>query len=185
MARFVRFVFRKRRPAAGFDLFPFSQHLMVVGILETGRLEVAQRPRPGIHKTTVVSLRLRVAGKCAARVRSRPVRPGQAMILVVHHDPWVRAVLSDLVDSAGWTAKQASNGASGLRLAVLLQPQVIVVGPELSELRSGDLIDLLHADTRTRRIPVVAHGWIAQPGRVRYVRSQAGAGSQRYPFDFQ
>ncbi len=128
---------------------------MVVGILGVGRLGAAPKLGPGIQKTTVSSRRGRVTGNCEARVRLRSPSPGQALILVVHHDPWVRAVLSDLVTSAGWTAKHASNGASGLRLAVLLRPQVILIGPELSELRSTDLIDLLHADARTRWIPTV------------------------------
>jgi CheY-like chemotaxis protein len=86
------------------------------------------------------------------------VRPHQPLTLIVHADVWVRAILSDLLTSAGWMAQQASNGASGLRLAVLLLPEILLVGPELSEVRPRELIDVLHADARTRWIPVVALG---------------------------
>ncbi len=85
------------------------------------------------------------------------VRPHQPLILIVHADVWARAILADLLTSAGWMAKQASNGASGLRLAVLLVPEILLVG-ELSEVRPRELIDVLHADARTRWIPVVALG---------------------------
>jgi CheY-like chemotaxis protein len=80
----------------------------------------------------------------------------EQLILVVHTDTWVRRVVCNLLSSAGWATKQVSNGASGLRLAQLLQPALIVVGHELSELPLHDLIELLRADTRTKRIPIIA-----------------------------
>jgi CheY-like chemotaxis protein len=82
----------------------------------------------------------------------------QPLILVVHSDPWVWAVLSHALTLAGWATKRASNGASGLRLALDLRPDLILVGHELPELLPHDMIELLQADARTGRIPVLALG---------------------------
>ncbi len=84
------------------------------------------------------------------------------LILVVHSDPWVRTTLYDALSRAGWSVKQASNGATGARLAAQLLPRLIVVGPDLSELGASDLAELLHSQARTREILVVPIG--VQPG---------------------
>jgi ActR/RegA family two-component response regulator len=75
--------------------------------------------------------------------------------MLVHGDPWVRTVISDVLLAAGWTALHVSNGWSALRLAPVLRPSFIVIGPRLSEISAGQLIAALQADARTRRMVVI------------------------------
>jgi PleD family two-component response regulator len=79
----------------------------------------------------------------------------QPLILIVHTDMWVRAALSNMLTSEGWATRQVSNGWTGLQTAVKLQPELVLVGPKLSEIPSRDLIDQLRIHVRTKRIPVI------------------------------
>src|SRR5437773_2287247 len=90
------------------------------------------------------------------RVRPVAVRrvSRQPLILVIHTDVWARGVLRNLLCSAGWATEQVSNGWSGLRMAIDLEPDLVLIGPELSELCPGELITALRCNPKTRSVPV-------------------------------
>jgi CheY-like chemotaxis protein len=76
-------------------------------------------------------------------------------VLVVDYDLWGRRRLAAALGESGYTVVEASNGASGLRLAESHQPQVIVLGNSLPEMRTEVVIDRLRDSRATRDIPVL------------------------------
>jgi CheY-like chemotaxis protein len=71
-------------------------------------------------------------------------------VLVAHHDPWARWLLTAALESAGCTVEHASNGMSALRLASESAPDLAVLAAELPEIAARDLADALHAQPQTR-----------------------------------
>ena len=77
------------------------------------------------------------------------------LVLVAHADRWTRLLVRDIVVEAGSTVVEASNGMSALRLAQQTQPDLVLLGPTLSEIAPGEVLGLLRADLPTRGIPVL------------------------------
>jgi CheY-like chemotaxis protein len=75
-------------------------------------------------------------------------------VLVAHHDRWTRLVLSDALVHAGFRVAEASNGLAALRLVAQARPDVVVLGPQLSELASSEVRSAIKADPSTRAIGV-------------------------------
>lgn len=75
-------------------------------------------------------------------------RPRTHLALIVEYHPWLRLTLSKLFQDMGFAVRLASNGASGLRLATHLKPDVVVVGDSLPELSPEQLV----ADLGTPRV---------------------------------
>ena len=82
----------------------------------------------------------------------------QLGVMVVDHNPWVRFTVSDCLAQAGASTVEASNGASALRRALVEAPHVVIVGSELSELATPELIRDLRSDPRTRHTAIVGVG---------------------------
>ena len=70
-------------------------------------------------------------------------------------DRWRCDAICQLLVEAGYTIAHASNGFTGLRLAECDHPNVIVLGPTLSELGVASLLSALQANRSTRGIPVL------------------------------
>jgi CheY-like chemotaxis protein len=113
------------------------------------------------------------------------------LVLVAHTDRWTRLVVRDVVVEAGSTVVEASNGMSALRLAQQTQPDLVLLGPTLSEIEPGEVLGLLRADMPTRGIPVLmlratghraapARGRCAQMARRRRNRRSAARRSRRH-----
>ncbi|HEY1296885.1 MAG TPA: response regulator [Chloroflexota bacterium] len=62
------------------------------------------------------------------------------MALIVEYNPWLRLMLANLFDKSGFEVRCASNGAAGLRLAMRLGPELVIVGDSLPELSAEHLI---------------------------------------------
>lgn len=82
-------------------------------------------------------------------------RGDYGMALVVEDDPWTRCLLGELLDRAGFTVVQASNGFTGARLAAQLQPDLILLDLCLPEHAGLDVLHTLKHDRPTCRIPVI------------------------------
>ena len=77
------------------------------------------------------------------------------LVLVAHTDRWTRLLVRDVVVEAGSTVVEASNGMSALRLAQQTQPDLVLLGPTLSEIQPGEVLGLLRSELPTRGIPVL------------------------------
>jgi two-component system, OmpR family, KDP operon response regulator KdpE len=94
------------------------------------------------------------------------LRGGQPGVLVVEDDTCVRAALAELLDEAGFEVRSASNGYSGLRLASLEHPRVVLLDLGLPELAGVEVLRELRSRAETRAtVVIVVTGnpdWIAE-----------------------
>jgi DNA-binding response OmpR family regulator len=65
--------------------------------------------------------------------------------LIVEYHPWLRLMLASSFQRSGFEVRCASNGAAGLRLAMRLGPELVIVGDSLPELSPEHLIAELDA----------------------------------------
>jgi chemotaxis response regulator CheB len=84
-------------------------------------------------------------------------------VLVAHHDRWTRLVLSDALVHEGFRVAEASNGMAALRLVEQARPDVVVLGPELSEMASSEVRSAIKSNPRTRGIGVFVVRQVARP----------------------
>ena len=84
-------------------------------------------------------------------------RSSAPAVLVVEDDTSVRVALAELLDEAGFKVSSASNGYSGLRLASLEHPRVVLLDLGLPELTGVEVLRELRnsADTRDTAVIVV------------------------------
>jgi CheY-like chemotaxis protein len=76
-------------------------------------------------------------------------------VLVADYDRWTRLSVTSMLTTAGFSVQEASNGMSALRMARAGAPDVVMLGPELPEIATDDLVHLLRSDSRTRDVAVV------------------------------
>ena len=76
-------------------------------------------------------------------------------VLVADHNRWTRQSLATMLDDAGLSVSEASNGFSALRLALELAPQIVILGPELPEMGTAQLTERLRSDPATRHTAIV------------------------------
>lgn len=70
---------------------------------------------------------------------SSPRTARKPRALVVEHDRWLCTIVASLLEDLGFVVLTASNGCTGLRLALDLSPNLVVVGTNLPELSNTDL----------------------------------------------
>src|SRR3954468_17430566 len=90
-----------------------------------------------------------------------------ATILVVEDDSAIRATLIDILELNGYTVLTAANGPDGLVLAQRKRPDVILTDIAMPGLNGFEFIAALHADERTRPIPVIIISASVEPERMR------------------
>jgi DNA-binding response OmpR family regulator len=76
-------------------------------------------------------------------------------VLVVEHDPAVRALIAELLTDDGYMVLLATHGMGGLHLAERCQPSVVVVNHVLPDMSGLDVLEKLRQRPSTRSIPVV------------------------------
>lgn len=77
-------------------------------------------------------------------------------ILVVEDESTLRALFRRRAERAGLEVLEAARSTQGFALAVLERPDLILVDLHLPDGSGTGLIEQLKADSRTKRIPVVA-----------------------------
>lgn len=87
-------------------------------------------------------------------------------VLVIEDDTSLRVALAELLDEAGFRVSSASNGYSGLRLASLEHPRVILLDLVLPELTGIEVLRELRGAPETRETAVIVitgnTGWIPE-----------------------
>ena len=76
-------------------------------------------------------------------------------VLVVEDDTSLRVALAELLDEAGFKVSSASNGYSGLRLAALEHPRVVLLDLGLPELTGVEVLRELRGAPETRDTAVI------------------------------
>ncbi len=78
-----------------------------------------------------------------------------ARILVVDDEPDVRFILKLIFESAGYIVVEAAHGAAALDRAQESRPHLVVTDVMMPVMGGRELIERLHADTATARIPIM------------------------------
>jgi CheY-like chemotaxis protein len=76
-------------------------------------------------------------------------------VLIADHDRWTRSNVSNLLGEAGFAVEQASNGMAALRMAAADPPHIVLIGNDLPEVTSADVVRSLRSNPRTRRTAVL------------------------------
>ena len=66
-------------------------------------------------------------------------RRSKPLALVVEHDAWLRSMVADLLEEAGFAVVVVSNGFSGVRAAQRFFPRLVVLGEALPELTCAEV----------------------------------------------
>jgi DNA-binding response OmpR family regulator len=91
--------------------------------------------------------------------RARPsvtaARCKRGTVLVIDDDAWIRSVIADFLSTEGFMVEQAPDATSGLRMAELVEPAVILLDLALP-MRSGlEVLQQLRDRQPTREIPII------------------------------
>jgi two-component system, OmpR family, phosphate regulon response regulator PhoB len=90
-----------------------------------------------------------------ARPSVQVTRPIRGTALVIDDDQWIRSIISVALAEEGFLIEQASDGATGLRMADEVQPDLILLDLALP-FRSGlDVLQGLRERQPTRDIPII------------------------------
>ncbi len=76
-------------------------------------------------------------------------------ILVVDDDPYVRTLITPLLEQAGHRTLAASGGQEGIRQAQQYLPNLILLDLTMPDVSGFDVIAALREDIRTRGIPII------------------------------
>ncbi len=79
----------------------------------------------------------------------------RATVLVIEDDRWQRDALSQILSTEGYRVLEASNGKSGLRLALAQRCDLILLDLALPELSGFAVLRDLASRPLTRNIPVI------------------------------
>ena len=120
------------------------------------RLHFADAARALRRAGCYVSIRM------AAFARSTSVsRP--PLVLVVDDYPDTRDMYAEYLDIAGMRAETAENGRQAVRRALRAHPDAIVMDLAMPVLDGWEATRILHADPRTKDIPIVDLTGTSQP----------------------
>jgi signal transduction histidine kinase len=76
-------------------------------------------------------------------------------ILVVEDDEAIRSTMCDILELNGYTVYQAGDGMAGVAAALAQSPDMILADIAMPRMDGLAMIDALHADERTRAIPII------------------------------
>jgi DNA-binding response OmpR family regulator len=79
----------------------------------------------------------------------------RTVALVIEDDQWIRLLLRELLERAGYAVVDASNGYTGFRLAAQLHPDIILLDLGLPECPGLELLDELKRTAVTCDIPII------------------------------
>jgi CheY-like chemotaxis protein len=105
-------------------------------------------------------------------------------VLVVDDEEDIRSLMASVLDLQGYQVDQAADGASALALLRNgNQPSLILLDLMMPGMNGWQLLEVLHADPRLRKIPVVL---VSGAGDLATRASALGvAGYLRKPFDLE
>jgi CheY-like chemotaxis protein len=86
---------------------------------------------------------------------TRSVASRRPLILVVHHDPTMRAMSRDSLDKGGFDTLTAADGLEGLRLTVAHKPDVVVADASMPKMDGRELCQLIKSNQETAGVKVV------------------------------
>lgn len=110
---------------------------------------------------------------------------GRPRLLYVEDNPINMLIVEELVLKRGGIALTgAETVAEGLRLALALQPQLILVDMQLPDGDGHELLQRLRADPRTAALPCVALSANAMPEDIRRAAEAGFADYWTKPIDF-
>lgn len=89
----------------------------------------------------------------ASVVKAR--RPEVPSALIVEDDPFVGAMVRHRLARAGFTVRQATDGAQGLAAVAESEPSVVVLDLNLPELNGFQFLEHLRSDPSTHAVPVL------------------------------
>jgi two-component system cell cycle response regulator DivK len=78
------------------------------------------------------------------------------LVLVVEDQPDNRAILRDLLNSAGFEVREAQSGIEGIEAAVRWQPNLILMDIQMPEMDGYEATRRIKANPATAAIPVIA-----------------------------
>jgi CheY-like chemotaxis protein len=87
-----------------------------------------------------------------------------ATVLVVEDNEKGRKLVSTVLELRGYRVVQAQTASTGVELAVLHRPALIVMDIQLPDMPGTDALSLLRNNPATRSIPVVALTALAMKG---------------------
>jgi two-component system, OmpR family, alkaline phosphatase synthesis response regulator PhoP len=79
----------------------------------------------------------------------------QKIVLIVDDDNLLRTVLRDLLEEAGFSAREAKNGEEGLQMALLEKPDLIILDLVMPIMDGMEMYTKMREDARGANIPVV------------------------------
>jgi signal transduction histidine kinase len=88
-------------------------------------------------------------------------------ILVIEDDDAIRATLIDILELNGYGVIHSADGRDGLALARHHGPDVVLTDVSMPGLDGFDVIRALHAEERTRSIPIIVISASVEPERMR------------------
>ncbi len=106
-----------------------------------------------------------LTGSASAPAPRRSSRP--PLVLVVDDIPDTRDMYAEYLDYVGLRTETAENGRQAVRRALRAHPDAIVMDLAMPVLDGWEATRILHADPRTRDIPVVVITGNAQPEQKR------------------
>lgn len=104
-------------------------------------------------------------------------------VLLVDDDPDIRMVGGLALGVGGWDVHVAASGEEGLRMAIELQPDVILLDVMMPTMDGPTTLERLRRNATTSEIPVIFCTAKAQRHEVEYYASLGAAGVIAKPFD--
>src|ERR1700722_9299997 len=94
-------------------------------------------------------------------------------VLVIDDNVHLQVAFSKILSVAGYTVRFASDGEQGLRYAISLKPDVIVLDMLLPKLGGVEVLRTLKRDPLTKDIPVIALSGLPQSNEAKLRREGA------------
>jgi len=106
-----------------------------------------------------------------------------ARVLVIDDEPRIRNILRFTLEAAGHDVVLADDGSRGIGVARRQRPDAIVLDLMMPVMDGHMVLDVLAADEKTRRIPIVVLSALTQPEVKERCREQGAASFIAKPFD--
>lgn len=87
-----------------------------------------------------------------------------ARILIIEDDPASRELVKYLLESAGHTVLLATEGGTGVRLAIDAQPDLIVCDLQMPVMSGYQVVQTLLEYPQWRKVPIIAVTAFSMPG---------------------